>query len=141
MSKDIDQLLVALLSDVPGISKIGGGPVPLPDPTGEMSDHLFVNLTFGSLDLSCDTTLLVHQLRDLAFDAFYRIRKGLDVRAYATICLSLFAPISDAEGVRIYRTRIGSKDLPHLTRKNLKQVVTGEESGKREVHELLKAVE
>ena len=141
MREEIERTLFDLLGDVPGTSKVGGGPVPLPSSSGGMSDHLFVNLTLGGLDQSDDAFHLLDRLRDIAFDVFVRLRQGVDVRGYATICLSLFMPISDTEGLRIYRTRVKTQDLSRLSRENFKQVVTGEESGKPDVHRLLRIQE
>lgn len=138
MREDLERVLSVLLKDVPGATRIGGGPVPLPSFGGEMSEHLFVNVTFGDLNQREATAHLLERLRDLAFDVLVRLRQGANVSRYATICLSLFVPISDTEGLRIYRTRLKTRDLPRLDRDNLKKLVTGEESGKPELHQLLK---
>jgi hypothetical protein len=139
MSEAIEKSLQKLLREVPGVSKIGGGPVPLPSPSGEMRDHLFVNLTFSDLDCGGDATGLVERLRDLAFESFLRLHRGANVRGYATICLSLFTPISETEGIRIYRTRLKTTDLPRLSRDKLQELVTGEESGRPDLHRQLQS--
>jgi len=139
MSEDIERALAAALGEIPGVNDIAGGEVPLPDPDKGMTDHLFVNVTLDGLDEDGDIGQIVKCLRDVAFESFRRIRDGVDVKAYATICLSLYTPISASasEGIRIYRTRLRSNELPNLTRENLRQIALGEESRKRAVHELL----
>lgn len=139
MSKETDESVLAILNDVPGVSKVGGGPVPLPNALGEMKDHLFVNLTLENLVYGEDIAGLANQLRNIAFDAFERLRRELEASGYATICISLFTPISATEGLRIYRTRLNTSDFPELNRENLTTLVTGEESGKRELNKLLQA--
>jgi hypothetical protein len=140
MSQETDEKILTVLKDIAGVSKVGGGPVPLPNALGEMKDHLFANLTLGSFVQDEDMGGLADQLRAIALDAFQRLRGEHEVTGYATICVSLFTPISATEGLRIYRTRLNTTDLPRLDRENFTKLVTGEESGKRELNELLHAV-
>ena len=137
MSPDAYESIFTQLTDISGVSKIGGGPVPLKDATGEMRLHLFINLTLINLDLSRDLGCMVDQLRKTAFDVFRRLRRKPEVTGFATVCISMFTPTSATEGLRIYRTRLATSDLQHLEMNTYKSMVTGEESGNRELHELL----
>jgi hypothetical protein len=135
MSNESEDRLLALLNDLGGVLKVGGGAVPLPSATGEMVEHLFVNLTLGSFVQSDDIAGLASQLRDIAFGTFLRLRRDREATRYKTICVSLFIPMTPTEGTRIYRARLNASDLPRLERGNFEELVTGEESGKRELND------
>jgi len=139
MSDETDEGILAVLNGVSCVSKVGGGPVPLPNALGEMNDHMFVNLTLGNLVQSEHMDDLAEQLRDIAFDALERLRREPDIVRYMTICVSLFTPITATEGLRIYRTRLNTHDLTQLDRESFRALVTGEESNKRELNEVLQA--
>jgi len=138
MSEEIEQTLLKLLGDIPGVSKVGGGPVPLPSSSGEMIIHLFVNLTIERPHHIGDDIALLNDLRDLTFEVLTRLLRGFDASGHATICISLFVPISATDGIRIYRTRLKTQDLARLSRANFKETVIGEESGKPELRKLLR---
>jgi hypothetical protein len=54
MRDETDESIFAVLKDVAGVSEAGGCAIPLPNASGEMKDHLFVNLTLDNFAQGSD---------------------------------------------------------------------------------------
>lgn len=137
MSDLYDGSVLEVLKCITGVMGVGGGPVPMPNAHGEVSEHLFVNLSLGALIQGENMSALAERLRTIACDALVLLRAEPRALQYSTIIVSLFTPISPTEGLRIYRTRLKTEDLWRLKRENWREVVMGEVSGMRELHEVL----
>jgi hypothetical protein len=139
MSDKSEESMLEKLSEIAGVSKTGGGLVPMPNARGEMNDHLFVNLTLGNVDHRENAHVLSSQLRNVAFSVFEQLGYEPSILRYTTIVVSLFTKISTTEGFRIYRTRLNTRDLSRLEKDTFIALLTGEESHRPDLHEFLQA--
>ena len=132
---DID-CLRKILSGMDGIEKVGGDIVPLPSATGEMSDHLFVNLTLCGYAGNTDPSSILSRLRSIALAVYSQLAVNYDAEPITTVILSIFAHLNMSDNIRIYRTRVCSEDLCDISESNFTDLVTGEESADSEIQAL-----
>ncbi|MDA3872806.1 MAG: hypothetical protein PF795_02470 [Kiritimatiellae bacterium] len=136
---NIEKALQTILDTTPGVAKISGDLVPLPSTSGEMNNHLLVNVSFLDSDKvdALDAVLLVSKLREIAYSVFCSIRQSFEKPKFSTIVVSVFNPFNETEGRRIYRTRLRVEDLPSLKADNFIKYLQGEESGELRIKKLL----
>lgn len=119
--------LFASLAKLAGIDQASGDTVPLPDSNGTMTEHLFVNL-LRSVPAEKNPEDTLAAFRATVQQALLITAEELNLFPYDSVVVSLFCVPTEGTNIRLYRTRVGAKDLELVRSRLYTDFCKGEES-------------